>query len=70
MSASEQPLDAFPPYVTTPEEQRRWGLAKRAAEEMFRDLEPTQRAEQVWSATRALYTSDVPTGDPSETIPG
>jgi hypothetical protein len=38
----------------------------QAAEALFADLDEGERREQVWSATRALYQSDIPTGDESE----
>ena len=59
--ASEQTTAEYPPYVVTVEERRRWDLSVEAAEAYFADLEPRQRREQVWSAARVLYRSDIPT---------
>lgn len=65
MSSNDQAAETtkveYPPYVVTPEDRHRWDLAADAAEGYFADLEPAQRREQVWSATRALYHSDMPT---------
>ena len=44
------------------EERRRWDLCVQMSEALFADLEPGQRREQVWSATRALYQSEIPRG--------
>jgi hypothetical protein len=72
VSTDEQRV--YPPYVETDEQRRRWDLCADAAEGLFADLDESQRVEQVWSATRAFYTSDIPTdlpaSDASETIPG
>jgi hypothetical protein len=54
----------YPPYVVMLEEKRRWDL-----QALFADLDPGERREQVWSATRALYHSDIATGDESEATP-
>jgi hypothetical protein len=51
----------YPPYVVTPEDEHRWDLCEKMSEDLFADLEPAQRREQVWSATRAMYHSDIPT---------
>jgi hypothetical protein len=51
----------YPPYVVTLEEKRRWDLCEQMSEALFADLDPGQRCEQVWSSTRALYSSDIPT---------
>lgn len=56
--------DAYPPYVITREDKRRWDLAAEAAELVFADLDPGQRRVQVWSATRVFYQSAAPTGAP------
>lgn len=50
----EQP---YPPFVTSAEDRERWDFSQGIAEELFADL----GAEQVWSATRAIYSSDLPT---------
>src|SRR4051812_32027307 len=51
----------YPPYVLTAQEEHRWDLCEQMSEALFADLDPGQRREQVWSATRALYSSDIPT---------
>lgn len=56
----------YPPYVVTDEERRRWDVCLEVAEEFFKDVDPGERAAQVWSATRVLYKSDAQTGDESE----
>lgn len=68
MSAPENPiLDEYPPYVVSDEDKRRWDLCVEAAEGLYADLPESERRAQVWSATRAFYTSDIPTGDPVKT---
>lgn len=47
-------IQEYPPFVSTAEEKQRWDNAKGVAEELFGD----QGAEQVWSATRAIYNDD------------
>jgi hypothetical protein len=59
----------YPPYVITLENKRRWDACEELAEVTFADLDPGQRREQVWYATRAIYNSDMPTGDESERLP-
>jgi hypothetical protein len=56
----------YPPYVVAAEDRRRWDLCAQAAEALFADLDDGERRTQVWSATRAFYQSDMPTGDDSE----
>ena len=51
-----------PPYVVTPEQERRWNLCEDMSKALFADLDPEERREQVWSATRALYQSEIPRG--------
>jgi len=59
-----------PPFVVGPEAERRWDLCHALAErnttlagEGPSDLTAAQAA---WYETRALYFSDIPTGDPAE----
>lgn len=59
----------FPPYVVTDENKRRWDVCLELAEAMFEDLDPGERAAQVWSAARVYYHSDMATGDESERMP-
>jgi hypothetical protein len=59
----------YPPYVVMLEEKRRWDLCLQMSQALFADLDPGERREQVWSATRALYHSDIATGDESEATP-
>lgn len=58
----------YPPYVVSLEDKRRWDVCEDLANKMFADLDPAQKREQVWSAIRAYYQSDAPTGDESERI--
>jgi hypothetical protein len=61
-SSDDSEHDArYPPYVVMPEQKRRWDLCVQMSEALFADLDPGQRREQVWSATRALYHSGIPT---------
>jgi hypothetical protein len=50
----------YPPYVVTPENLHHWDFCEQMSDDPFADLEPVQRREQVWSATRAFYQSDIP----------
>ena len=49
----------YPPYVVSPEERRRWWLAEWIAAELYGDLDPAL----VWQATRAIYRSEIETGE-------
>jgi len=48
---------SYPPFVNSANEQQRWDLAARIAEELFGDLDPAA----TWMATRSLYSSEIPT---------
>lgn len=67
MAGSSEAGTQRPPYVITADQQRRWDAAAALAEAMFEDLDPGERATQVWAATRAMYSSDIPTDDPERT---
>lgn len=64
---SDTGATSYPPYVKTDEERRRFDLARERAAELF-DAPPD--SEQVWMAARALYRSDIPTGEASAAPPG
>lgn len=64
--ADDEQAEKYPPYVVTDDERRRWDVCLELAESVFGDLPEAERATQVWAATRAYYTSPVPTGDESE----
>ena len=55
----------FPGWVQTPEQRRRWELCAEGATVLSRLHEPTGRPDSrfVWVTTRALYNSDIPTGE-------
>ena len=57
---SEDPR--YPPYVRTAEERRRWDLAAAVAEEVFGNPDGGGPGS-VWQATRAIYSSPIPTDD-------
>lgn len=61
--------DPYPPFVVTPEQRRRWDFCVQGAEGLFADLPEAERTVQVWSATRALYNSDIPTDPPGQPTP-
>lgn len=48
----------YPPDVQTPEQRERWDLARKTAEGLW----PGDPA-MIWSATRTIYKSDIPTGE-------
>lgn len=48
----------YPGFISTYAEMRRWELASTLAGEIFGDFGDPGI---VWSATRALYDSDIPT---------
>lgn len=52
-------IQEYPPFVSTAEARERWDLCRGIAEELFGDL----GAEAVWGATRAIFSSDIPTTD-------
>jgi hypothetical protein len=58
----------YPPYVVTLEEKRRWDVCEEVAEALFADLDEGERRAQIWSTIRALYSSDIRTGDESERL--
>ena len=47
---------AFPTFVITPDERRRWRLCRSVAESF-----PDGNADTIWFASRSLYRSDIPT---------
>ena len=49
--------DSYPPYVTNAEERHRWDLAQGIADLIFGD----DGAAASWSATRSLYSGEIPT---------
>ena len=51
----------YPPHVLTAADEHRWDLCEQMSNALFADLDPGERREQVWSATRAIYHSDIPT---------
>ena len=55
----------YPPYVVTPEQQRRWDAAGAAARKVAEEIGGNETT--VWLATRSLYKSDIPTGFAPET---
>lgn len=59
----------YPPFVTNQEQRRRWDLCAKMAENMYADLEESLRRTHVWSTTRALYSSDIPTDPPGVPTP-
>jgi hypothetical protein len=58
--AEDQGLEyVYPLDVRTKAERHRWDLALRAARHVFEDVGVDEAI--VWSATRSLYNSDIPT---------
>jgi hypothetical protein len=55
----------FPGYVQTPEQRRRWEVCADAAATLSALHEPSGGPDSrfVWVTTRALYNSDIPTGE-------
>jgi hypothetical protein len=55
----------FPGYVQTPEQRHRWEVCARASTLLSALHEPSGRPDSgfVWVTTRALYYSDIPTGE-------
>lgn len=51
----------YPSFVVSQEQRRRWDFCVKAAEGLFADLDEAERRPQVWSTTRTLYSSDIPT---------
>ena len=49
----------YPPYVVSAQERRRWWLSEWIATELYGDLDPAL----VWQATRAIYRSEIETGE-------
>jgi len=47
---------AYPMFVITPDEHRRWRLCRSVAES-FAD----EDSDTIWFASRSLYRSDIPT---------
>ena len=65
--AASGPLYApFAPYVQSEEQRRRWKVcgAISLAASMQHEPDGLPDARFVWYATRGLYNSDEPTGDP------
>jgi len=64
--AAERPCGAqpYPPYVNTDSERRRWELSEQAAYRLFEDVGADNVL--IWTTTRSLYRSDIPTGVPDE----
>lgn len=64
----------FPGYVQTSEQRRRWEICADAATTLSTLCEPNGRPDSgfVWVTTRALYGSDIPTGElpPEGAVPG
>lgn len=64
----------FPPSVQTQEQRDRWYVCAAIVTHLSAQLEPSGQPDGrwVWTATRALYNSDIPTGepDPDVEIPG
>lgn len=61
-----RPGRLYPPYAEPREQTRRWNLCEDTAEAMSAFFEPSGIADPVfvWSMTRTLYKSDIPTDEP------
>lgn len=57
-------LEKYPDHVETPEQQRRWGMARKVATDMSEGEAIGPDALTLFFATRALYNSDIPTDPP------
>lgn len=66
--ATDEQQAKYPPFVVSAAEKARWDVCAELAESVFEDLPESERATQVWAATRAYYTSPIPTGDESERL--
>lgn len=64
-AAIEFPAELYPPYVSTPDEKRRWAICVEVAESISSLCEPTGVPDGrfVFLTSRSLYSSPVPTGD-------
>ena len=60
----------YPPYVRTAEDRARWDICLKTATAMSELCEPSGVADSqyVWFTTRSFYKSDIPTGDPSDSL--
>ena len=61
----------IPGYVQTDAQRDRWYVCASIVTEMSAALEPSGEPDPrfVWTGTRALYRSDIPTGDPDPDAP-
>jgi hypothetical protein len=74
LDVSGQP---YPPWAFTAEQKRRWDYSLDMAQKLMGDGEDSMLGEgptpsssaDIPSAARAIYQSDVPTGDPPEAVP-
>jgi hypothetical protein len=64
----------LPGYVQTDDQRARWYVCAAIVAELSAALEPGGRPNPrfVWAGTRALYKTDIPTGepDPDAPVPG
>jgi hypothetical protein len=56
--------------VRTDEDRRRWDICLKTATAMSELCEPSRVADSqyVWFMTRSFYKSDIPTGDPPDSL--
>lgn len=68
--SSEADFDMYPPYVQTAEQRERWDVCVEAAEATSRKSEPSGKPDKifVWTCTRSLYHSDMPTGTAADRV--
>jgi hypothetical protein len=61
----------FPGYVQTDAQRDRWSVCAAICAHVSELFEPSGRPDPgfVWTGTRALYRTDIPTGDPDPDAP-
>jgi len=58
---------AFPSYVTTEQQRQRFEISRAIAEALSAEYEPGMpNSEFVFYMTQQIYSTDIPTGDPSD----
>ena len=70
VDGSAEQAGIYAPYVRTDEDRRRWDICLKTATAMSELCEPSGVADSryVWFMTRSFYKSDIPTGDPGDSL--